>query len=163
MDLLLVWYGTSSFSQILPKSRITARLPYLCLLWGRLYRCCLVLEICSFSRMIYKWMTLTVDVRRVCIMSAFFFLFLFMLVAKQWLKMFYPSMHLVLKVFRVYSSKKLGGTIHVQSFDVSSASVTTFLWSFFFVSGILLDFCFICSHYYRPLKLLVLVLFFCCC
>lgn len=163
MDLLLVWYGTSSFSQILPKSRITARLPYLCLLWGRLYRCCLVLETCSFSRMIYKWMTLTVDVRRVCIMSAFFFLFLFMLVAKQWFKMFYPSMHLVLKVFRVYSSKKLGGTIHVQSFDVSSASVTTFLWSFFFVSGILLDFCFICSHYYRPLKLLVLVLFFCCC
>lgn len=29
-----------------------------------------------------------------------------------------------------------------------------------FVSGIFLDFCFICSHYHRPLKLLVLVVFF---
>lgn len=86
MDLLLVWYGTSSFFQILPKSRITARLPYLCLLWGRLYRCCLVLETCSFSRMIYKWMTLTVDVRRVCIMSAFFFYFFLCLLLSNDLK-----------------------------------------------------------------------------
>lgn len=136
MAFLLVWYGTSSFSQILPKSRIAAWLPYLCLLWGRLYRCCLVLETCSFSRMnihVNEWRSQLMSEGYVLCrhFRHFSFYFFLCLLVSNDLKC---STHLCIwssRVLRVFTSKKLDGIIHVQSFDVSSASLTTFLWSFF--------------------------------